>query len=86
VKLCAALNVPPTSTGLISEADITRLKEFDNAIQTMFSTDMAKGSETKASSQRSGAALDFTAFNVMYGNVGTYWAPKQTDGGHGQGY
>jgi alpha-L-fucosidase len=80
------LNVPPNSTGLISEADITRLKEFHNVIQAIFSTDMAKGSETKASSQRGGADGGFAAFNIIDGNVETYWAPKLTDGGHGQGY
>lgn len=80
------LNVPPNSTGLVSEADITRLKEFHHAIQTIFSTDMATGSEAKASSQRGGITGGFTAFSVIDGNEETYWAPKQTDGGHGQGY
>ncbi|KAJ4774784.1 Alpha-L-fucosidase 1 [Rhynchospora pubera] len=80
------INVPPNSTGLVSESDITRMKEFHQAIQTIFSIDMAKGSETKASSQRGGTTGGFGASNVIDGNEDTYWAPKQRDGGHGQGY
>ncbi|KAJ3692683.1 hypothetical protein LUZ60_011778 [Juncus effusus] len=80
------LNVPPNSTGLISEPDISRLKEFHSAIQMIFSTDLAKGSETKASSERGGTYGSFTAFNVIDGNDETYWCPKQRDGSHGQGY
>lgn len=77
------LNVPPNSTGLISDADIERLREFRSAIDTIFSTDLAQGSKAKASSQRGGKDGGFAAMNVLDGDDQTYWAPKEDKDGHG---
>ncbi|XP_008812847.1 alpha-L-fucosidase 1-like [Phoenix dactylifera] len=74
------LNVPPNSTGLVSDADIERLREFRSAINTIFSTDLAQGSKAKASSQRGGS---FAAMNVVDGDDQTYWAPKEDKDGNG---
>ncbi|KAJ4954749.1 hypothetical protein NE237_011532 [Protea cynaroides] len=56
------LNVPPNSTGLISHDDIRRLGEFRRAIDTIFSTNLAEGSISKAST------LDED-------HLWSYWAP-----------
>lgn len=74
------LNVPPNSTGLLSEIDIKRLKEFHSAIYTIFSEDLAKGSKVKASSQRGDQRGGFSAENVLNDDELSYWAPKDTDG------
>ncbi|KAJ0968669.1 hypothetical protein J5N97_025586 [Dioscorea zingiberensis] len=73
------LNVPPNSTGLLSEIDIKRLKEFHSAIYTIFSKDLAKGSNVKASSQRGGSGGGFLAENVLNDGELSYWAPKEND-------
>ncbi|XP_039139163.1 alpha-L-fucosidase 1-like [Dioscorea cayenensis subsp. rotundata] len=74
------LNVPPNSTGLLSETDIKRLKEFHSAIYTIFSNNLTKGSKVKASSQRGGQRGGFSAENVLNDDELSYWAPEDTDG------
>ncbi|KAF8379356.1 hypothetical protein HHK36_028790 [Tetracentron sinense] len=71
------LNVPPNSTGLISDTDILRLGEFRKAIDTIFSTNLAEGSIIKASSRRGGKTGGFGPENVLDDDhLWTYWAPK----------
>ncbi|XP_073011695.1 alpha-L-fucosidase 1-like [Typha latifolia] len=74
------LNVPPNTTGLISDADVVKLKEFRSAINTIFSTDFAKGSKAQASSQRGGKNGGFAACNVLDDDDTTYWAPSEVAG------
>ncbi|XP_042510125.1 alpha-L-fucosidase 1-like [Macadamia integrifolia] len=70
------LNVPPNSTGLISDSDVRRLGEFRRAIDTIFSTNLAEGSICKASSQRGGKVGGFGPENVLDGDhLWSYWAP-----------
>ncbi|ONM22934.1 Alpha-L-fucosidase 1 [Zea mays] len=71
------LNVPPNSTGLVEDADMARLREFGAAVATIFGTDLAAGSEARASSVR---GAGFAARNVLDGREDTYWAPTAEDG------
>ncbi|CAN0902630.1 Alpha-L-fucosidase 1 [Linum grandiflorum] len=73
------LNVPPNTTGLISETDVNRLREFRAAIDTIFSTNLARDQRcsTKASSERGGGEGAFRADNVLdEDHLWTYWAPS----------
>ncbi|KAE8022447.1 hypothetical protein FH972_008245 [Carpinus fangiana] len=74
------LNVPPNSTGLISETDVHRLREFRAAIDTIFSTNLAEKCFIKASSQRGGKGGGFGPENVLDGDhLWTYWAPRDDE-------
>ncbi|XP_075641009.1 alpha-L-fucosidase 1-like [Castanea sativa] len=74
------LNVPPNTTGLISDTDVHRLKEFRSAIDTIFSTNLAEKSIVKASSQRGGKVGGFGPENVLDSDhIWTYWAPRDVD-------
>lgn len=76
------LNVPPNSTGLISETDIQRLREFRGAIDTIFSSNLAEKCFIKVSSQRGGKGGGFGPENVLDSDhLWTYWAPKDDDKG-----
>uniref|UniRef100_A0A6N2MLL0 alpha-L-fucosidase n=1 Tax=Salix viminalis TaxID=40686 RepID=A0A6N2MLL0_SALVM len=73
-------NVPPNSTGLISENDVQRLREFRAAIDTIFSTNLAENCLVKASSQRGGKGGGFGPENVLDGDdLWTYWTPRDED-------
>ncbi|KAL7183918.1 hypothetical protein ACSBR2_026151 [Camellia fascicularis] len=74
------LNVPPNTTGLLSENDVQRLKEFRSAIDTIFSTNLAEKCSTKASSQRGGKDGGFGPENVLDSDhLWTYWAPSDQE-------
>ncbi|XP_042495874.1 alpha-L-fucosidase 1-like [Macadamia integrifolia] len=71
------LNVPPNSTGLISDADVRRLQEFGRAIDTIFTTNLAEGSISEASSQRGGKNGGFGPEKALdKDHLWTYWAPN----------
>ncbi|PON69983.1 Glycoside hydrolase [Parasponia andersonii] len=72
------LNVPPNTTGLISEEDVKRLKEFRIAIDTIFSTNLAESCLlVKASSKRGGKEGGYGPENVLDNDhLWTYWAPR----------
>lgn len=77
------LNVPPNTTGLVSDADVNRLHQFRSAIDKIFKDDTARGSAAKASSQRGGKHGGFAASNVVDGDEETYWAPEEEkEGGY----
>ncbi|KAG8381443.1 hypothetical protein BUALT_Bualt06G0122500 [Buddleja alternifolia] len=72
------LNVPPNSTGLISESDVQRLSEFRKAINAVFSSNLAGKCSIEASSQRGGENGGFGPKNVLDDNhLWTYWAPSE---------
>lgn len=74
------LNVPPNSSGLISEIDIKRLTQFRGAINTIFSHNLAKNCLLEASSQRGGKGSNFGPENVLdEDHLWTYWAPSEDD-------
>ncbi|XP_055834550.1 alpha-L-fucosidase 1 [Solanum dulcamara] len=72
------LNVPPNSSGLISDEDIQVLKEFSELRNSIFSHNIAKSALLSASSTR--GDLDDSQFgpkNVIEEGLYTYWAPDQ---------
>ncbi|KAF3433086.1 hypothetical protein FNV43_RR24188 [Rhamnella rubrinervis] len=76
-------NVPPNSTGLISEVDVHRLKEFRSAINTIFSNNLAQKCSIKASSQKGGKEAGFGPENVLDSDhLWTYWTPREDDEGY----
>lgn len=69
--------MPPNTTGLISDSDVQRLKEFKGAIDTIFSTNLAEKCSIEVSSQRGGKNGGFGPENVLDSDhVRTYWAPS----------
>ncbi|XP_042493749.1 alpha-L-fucosidase 1 [Macadamia integrifolia] len=72
------LNVPPNSSGLISEEDIQVLEEFTKIRQTIFSHNLAKNAILTASSQRGGKSDSrFDPIHVLEEGIFTYWAPEE---------
>ncbi|KAF5189752.1 Alpha-l-fucosidase [Thalictrum thalictroides] len=71
------LNVPPNTTGLISETDVQRLGEFHKAINTIFSVNYAEECTIKASSQRGSTFDEFGPEKVIdEDHLWSYWAPE----------
>ncbi|KAH6804668.1 alpha-L-fucosidase 1 [Perilla frutescens var. frutescens] len=74
------LNVPPNTTGLISESDVRRLKQFRGAIDIIFSSNLAEQCRVEASSQRGGTGGGFGPTNVLDDDhLWTYWAPSEKE-------
>ncbi|XP_076919972.1 alpha-L-fucosidase 1-like [Bidens hawaiensis] len=70
------LNVPPNSSGLISEEDVKVLQEFSNLRKSIFSKNIAKTASVSASSTRSGNNdTRFASRLVLDEGIFTYWAP-----------
>nr|XP_043605963.1 alpha-L-fucosidase 1-like [Erigeron canadensis] len=70
------LNVPPNSSGLISEEDIKVLGEFSNLKRSIFSNNLAKTATVSASSTRGGYNdTRFTSRSILEEGIFTYWAP-----------
>ena len=69
------LNVPPDNRGLIPAEDSVRLLEFRAALDSIFSTDMAKSVQITASHTRGGKRCkEFSPHNLTDGDYDTYWA------------
>lgn len=76
------INVPPNTTGLISESDVQRLKQFRGAINTIFHSNLAEKCWVRASSVRGGENGDFGPKNVLDDDhMWTYWAPSEKQKG-----
>jgi len=74
------LNVPPNTTGLISENDARRLKEFRSAIDTIFHKNIAEDCYVKVSSQRGGKEGGFGPENMLDSDhLWSYWTPREDD-------
>ncbi|XP_043704994.1 alpha-L-fucosidase 1-like [Telopea speciosissima] len=72
------LNVPPNSSGLISDEDIQVLEEFNKIRQTIFSHNLAKNAILTASSKRGGISDSrFDPLHVLEEGIFTYWAPEE---------
>ncbi|CAK9141681.1 unnamed protein product [Ilex paraguariensis] len=71
------LNVPPNSSGLISDEDIQVLREFSELRRSIFSYNLAKNALLSASSTR-GDLEDsrFGSHHVLEEGIYTYWAPN----------
>ncbi|CAG7907368.1 unnamed protein product [Brassica rapa] len=68
------LNVPPNSSGLISEQDIKVLKEFRELKNSIFANNLALKGFINSSSVRGG---QFGAENVLEEGLDKYWAPEE---------
>ncbi|KDP22366.1 hypothetical protein JCGZ_26197 [Jatropha curcas] len=74
------LNVPPNSTGLVSDTDVQTLKEFRGAINTIFGTNLAEKCSFKVSSQRGGKEGGFGPENVVDDDhLWSYWVPRDEE-------
>ncbi|XP_059659303.1 alpha-L-fucosidase 1 [Cornus florida] len=71
------LNIPPNSSGLISEEDIQVLQEFTELRGSIFSRNLAKDSRLTASSIRGFSDSRFDSHNVLEEGIYTYWAPEE---------
>ncbi|TVU14906.1 hypothetical protein EJB05_38403 [Eragrostis curvula] len=72
------LNVPPNSSGLISDEDMQVLHEFTEIRHTIFSQNFAANATVTASSVRGGMEnLQFAPSNVLKDSIYYYWAPQE---------
>ncbi|KAF8086431.1 hypothetical protein N665_0626s0023 [Sinapis alba] len=71
------LNVPPNSSGLISEQDIKVLEEFREVKKSIFSNNLARKAVLNSSSVRGGQSSQFGAENVLEEGLDKYWAPEE---------
>ncbi|KAL8057689.1 hypothetical protein ABFX02_04G200100 [Erythranthe guttata] len=71
------LNVPPNSSGLISQQDIQVLKEFSDIRNSIFTLNLAKNATISANSTR-GKTGDsrYGPRNVLEEGIYSYWAPN----------
>lgn len=68
------LNVPPNTSGLISDEDIQVLQEFNELRNAIFSNNLAENGIPSASSTR---GPQFSCHNVLEEGIYTYWAPEE---------
>ncbi|ONK57007.1 uncharacterized protein A4U43_C10F15600 [Asparagus officinalis] len=72
------LNVPPNSSGLISDEDLQALQEFTTLRKTIFSHNLALNAIVSASSSRGGPNDPrFNPSNILEEGIYTYWAPDE---------
>nr|KYP51790.1 Putative alpha-L-fucosidase 1 [Cajanus cajan] len=72
------LNVPPNTSGLISDEDIQVLQEFTELRRSIFSHNLAINAVINASSIRGGILeTHFSPYNVLKEGIYTYWAPEE---------
>ena len=64
------LNVPPDTRGLIHENDVTRLKEFRQALDEIFAADLSDGAVVEASDVR---GRRYAAENILDDDYDSYW-------------
>lgn len=72
------LNVPPNSSGLISDKDIEVLREFTKLRSLIFSHNLAENATLSVSSTRGGLYdSQFDSYNVLEEGIYSYWAPSK---------
>ncbi|XP_030440992.1 alpha-L-fucosidase 1-like [Syzygium oleosum] len=73
------LNVPPNSSGLISEEDVQVLQEFNELRGSIFDENLARSALLSASSTRGGMMNNsrFSPENVLKEGIYSYWAPEE---------
>ncbi|MCO5614210.1 hypothetical protein L7F22_068490 [Adiantum nelumboides] len=67
------LNVPPNTTGLISEEDAEVIISFNEALHSIFSVNLAANASVTADSTR---GVGYEATEILNDNLSTYWAPE----------
>ncbi|CAM6110197.1 unnamed protein product [Calypogeia fissa] len=76
------LNVPPNSSGLISEEDTKVLLQFRTAMDTIFCVNLARGASVTASSTRGeknvgSSNSPFAPSQVLDEHLETFWTPEE---------
>ncbi|XP_010943373.1 putative alpha-L-fucosidase 1 [Elaeis guineensis] len=72
------LNVPPNSSGLISDEDLQVLHDFTAIRSTIFSINLAQNATVTASNVRGGMSnTHFGPYNVLQQGIYGYWAPEE---------
>ncbi|KAL6508754.1 L-fucose permease Glucose/galactose transporter [Orobanche hederae] len=73
------LNVPPNSSGLISEEDVQVLQEFFRIRKTIFSRNLAKNASSISASSTRGNKSEprFSPLNLLEEGLYSYWAPDE---------
>lgn len=73
------LNVPPNSSGLISDEDIQVLREFTELRESIFSQNLAKNAIniTASSTRNQNYDVRFSSRNVLGEDMYSYWAPEE---------
>ncbi|KAI3450616.1 hypothetical protein Pfo_007281 [Paulownia fortunei] len=72
------LNVPPNSSGLISQEDIQVLQEFSEIRSSIFSHNLAQGASISASSTRGNPTESrYGSQNILEEGIYSYWAPDE---------
>ncbi|KAM0846289.1 hypothetical protein ACQ4PT_055774 [Festuca glaucescens] len=72
------LNVPPNTSGLISDEDTQVLQEFTEIRRIIFSQNYAANATVSASSVRGGLDnLQFAPSNALQDGIYSYWAPQE---------
>lgn len=66
------LNVPPDDRGLIAEPDVSRLREFRDALDRTFAENVAIGKKAQATSEHP----KFPACHTVDGDPDTYWTTE----------
>ncbi len=69
------LNVPPNRAGLLDDADVSRLTEFDGALSARFGADGARDAHVTASSEAAGGVPR----SVVVEDPDTWWSPDRSD-------
>lgn len=72
------LNVPPNKEGLIHDNDVNRIKEFGQAINSIFEKNLALNSKVTSSSILNDSR-EFDCSKVIDENYETYWVPNKCD-------
>ncbi|XP_008805724.2 putative alpha-L-fucosidase 1 [Phoenix dactylifera] len=72
------LNVPPNSSGLISDEDLQVLHDFTELRSTIFSHNLAQNAIVTASTVRGGLHdMHFGPYNVLQQGIYSFWAPEE---------
>lgn len=67
------LNVPPNTTGLISEEDVEVLISFNEVLDSIFSVNLAANATVTADSIR---GVNYVAERILDNDLATFWAPE----------
>lgn len=70
------LNVPPNTSGLISDEDIQVLREFNLLKNSIFSKNLAENGIPSASSTR---GPQFSCYHILEEGIHRYWAPEEDE-------
>jgi alpha-L-fucosidase len=70
------LNIPPNTSGLVSDADIAQLNRLGDILNKTFSTNYLQGGSATASSTKNAPQPQFSPNNVLLKDMETFWATE----------